>query len=479
MRRPYVHWTADEWRFFALALHESNPKAGLLYSPALSMLTQPMIDSALKLMPPERQRKIKNVHNVRSMLLQIYTKAIADADRLFFPNGIASPSSTAAPATPVEKKRGHHTGPLRRVVWSKEEWVAVAAEIHRLNPHKNYPENPSLNSISKGDIKFAQQRVLPEDRRRNGILPGGDPKTYERLRPAFDTLREMLKMRAQEDARAMMLAQADTAPVAAAPTPAPAPQPQAAPSSAAGNPWEAAFKPMMGLLAGALLDQAAERLQAGTLQPVLLPLLTQALQQAFPAGLPAAAAPAPSPKPAPAPTPAAHSKPVTPPAPAFVPPVAPFVPTAKASAALATAANALAALEQSVPSPAPAPTPAPVPVTQQPVHHHKPAFTTAPQEDLPHHVMKVGIWGGQGVTWLDDLRRSFPTLDIEYADTSKKIGRLQRCDKVILMTNLVPSPARQLAKKHLGGRLVYINGTQAEVRGLLTTYAATPKKYKP
>lgn len=463
-----MQWNEYEWRMFARALHETNPKAGLLYSPTLSMLDQSMLDRAVKLMPEGRQRAVKGPQKVRAILLDIYSKAIASNDTLFFPNGVATLSTMPVSPTVIEKKPKKKRRPYTRVVWTKDEWVQVAAEIHRLNPLKNYAEADSLRGIKPDEVRWAQ-RVLPENRRRNGNLNLLQKSSQEGLRTAFDTLREIRRMQAKDDARAYLAAQT---PQAAQEPPAPAPQVApavsaafsaalAAPTAAVGgNPWEAAFKPLVGLLAGAILDQATERLQNGTLGAPLLTLLQQALGAA-----PVAAAPAPAPAAAPAPKPAAVAAPVAAPA-IFVPPPEPPKPlTEQQKHAMAAASSALAALDI-------APAPAAAPVVSQPVFNgHKAMAQPAAQPKR-----RIGIWGGQGVIWLDDMHRKYPMFDITYIDNSKFLERLQRCEKIILMTNMVPAAARHKAKKILQGRVAYINGTRSEVYGLLDAYISEPTK---
>lgn len=139
---------------------------------------------------------------------------------------------------------------------------------------------------------------------------------------------------------------------------------------------------------------------------------------------------------------------------------------------MAAAASALAALDQPT---LPLPTiPAAAPVISQHVFNgHKTVAQPAVQQQPKR---RFGLWGGQGITWLDDLRRKYPMFDITYADSTKYIERLKNCEKVILMTNLVPAPARQQAKKYLPGKMVYINGTRAEVYALMDAYLSEPVK---
>lgn len=259
-----VRWTDGEWRYFSLALHKAWPDLDFLNDENLAKLHVPHLNKAAKVMT--RPRTFTTLAGAQLRLMAIYGAARATRDPLFYgaPPAPQEPALQAVEAPAAAPS--HHDSPApaerapigKKIFWTKEEWVQIAAELHRLYPHHKYPERSNVGGLKAADISHAQ-RVLPADRQRN--LKTTDFNTLRTLLiEAFKTLRRNI---AAEQQRAVEAAKAEhTARVALANSPPP-------------NPWEEACKPLVALLLEELRAQ-------------LLPMMTKAFQDSMPQAAPAA-----------------------------------------------------------------------------------------------------------------------------------------------------------------------------------------------
>jgi hypothetical protein len=211
-KNPKIKWDEDEYKQFALAMHTLNPELHFLNSTDLAGLTTAMMNKAAQVMPPDRRRVIPALEAPRKILLNIYRKARAERDPLFYPK-MELPQPTKypltarqqrmfkrAPAPPVETEKEftvhahrpaaateapaaappapsataaalteYHAAKPRAareqtIMWTREEWLQIATELHRKYPDATL-DDTELAAITTPDVVRAQL-VLPPNRQR-------------------------------------------------------------------------------------------------------------------------------------------------------------------------------------------------------------------------------------------------------------------------------------------------------------------------
>jgi hypothetical protein len=283
---PRVFWSAEEWDALVRMLYEKYPQLQARFRDLqLSMLN----DTAQRMERPRRffsvSATLKHLEPAVARVKQAASAPQAESEAA--PAPAPAPEPAPAPAAPATDKADKL---FAKIEWTRQEWLLIAEELHRLFPAHNYPYGQSLVGLDTGDLAFVQERVLPLERQRRHLKV-----------VSFSTLRAPLE-RAFADLRAVLEGKPPACvlvpPPAAAPTPAPAPAPAAPIPAIPGiqpgvNPYEAAFGPLVALLAGevarqlgpmlgAMIDQAVARLapsapavDAKAIAPVVAQLLPQ------------------------------------------------------------------------------------------------------------------------------------------------------------------------------------------------------------
>ena len=268
----YVHWKANEWRYYALALTALYPHFDLVNSKDLSQLRLTHLNKACLMMEPGRQRTFKARTGPIKYLLEIYAKARDTGDAMFFGTGAEpqqpvlarpAPAEPAKPAKPTSAPKLNQA--TCKVYWKKSEWIKIAAELHRQYPHAKYPERNHLGTLNSADVCGAQF-VLPEDRRRKNLKAVAMSSMRKHLLEAFKAVRHTMMEEAQEKVVEAQQAHDDMLARAASVAVAP-------------NQWEVVFKPLIDLLV---------REVGAQLLPALIEGLTQAGHVAIPRPTPPA-----------------------------------------------------------------------------------------------------------------------------------------------------------------------------------------------
>lgn len=323
-------------------------------------------------------------------------------------------ASSPQPA-PAESPAGT---PRSNIVWTREEWLLLAAELDRMFPLCHYPDSADLHGMTSPEVARAQQ-VLREDRRR----PSLKVVTFKAmLRPhllsAFRDLKNRLASAAAQEAAppaaAPRVALAPPAPVVSAPAPytPPAPAVMAPP-----NPYEIAFKPMMDMFAQQMATQLAAQLQ---------PLQAQiaALQASL----------------------ARHE----------AAPASPFGAIFQPDKARpAMAARLVPAAEVIEAAPAPS-----GPRMVRP--------SEAPRQRMPH----IGVIGNRNA-YHADLAQEFPGIRFTCIDNGKLMDSVKNCDRVIGMIKWSNHPQIAKAKKAAGERFVPIDGGLSELKRTISIWIAS------
>lgn len=282
-RERHVHWNEEEWRKFAYNLHSTYPHCDFLHSQDMAGLTVAMLQNAVKGMPPDRVRQFYTTTNVKPKLSDAFARALKDHDPLFVPwkaadttNVVALPAATVAEAQRRQHRR--QEGPQQKIRWDKNEWQLLAAELQRMYPARNFYEADVLAKLTFRDLRQAQQ-ILPLDRQRHTLATMSTQVMQRSLGKAFNSM-PPIPAAPEQVGTPMAL----PVPVVAAATATALPVAADSP-----NPWEAAFKPLVTLLATEMMAQVEQRLRSGELAH----LLVQSLQALAP-GLAAPASGAPS-----------------------------------------------------------------------------------------------------------------------------------------------------------------------------------------
>lgn len=204
-KNPRVVWTEPEYKQFALALHSMNPQLHFLNSTDLAGLTTSMMSKAAQTMPEGRQRAIPALEAPRKILLDIYRKARAERDPLFYPPP-QLPQPTKHPLPPHQERRMKRApapvveteqeltvkeftaahkpaavapvpalpdgAPKSRektiITWTREEWLLLATEMQRLRPGCYLADTGEMVGINSPLVARAQL-VLPLARQRHKV----------------------------------------------------------------------------------------------------------------------------------------------------------------------------------------------------------------------------------------------------------------------------------------------------------------------
>lgn len=466
-----VTWSDAEWKLFALTLHTLAPDLHFLNSTDLDGLTTTLMNKAAQIMPAGRQRLLAALEVPRARLLDIYRIARAERDPLFYPPqvlpqapkmqltarqermfkrapgpvldvtpapapdvqapAVAVPVAPATDPVPaaltllpsVPASAAAAAAPNRpagraNVIWTRDEWLLVAAELHRMFPVCHYPDSPDLRGMTSSEVARAQL-VLREDRQRQHLkVVSFKSMLRAPLLSAYLDLKNRLASAAAQDGPAPVAVSAPPADaVAALPPPPPYTPPPAVLAAMPVNPYEAAFAPLMGLFAQQVAAQIA-------------PLHAQiAALQASVARLSAVPAPADAPAPF-----GAIFHPDKP-RPAMLPRLVPAAEVAPVAAA-------------------------PAPRVVQPA--------APPRQRIPH----IGVVGNRNA-YHADLAQEFPGIRFTCIDNAKLMDSVRNCDRVIGMIKWSNHPQIAKAKKAVGERFVPIEGGLSDLKRTISIWIAS------
>lgn len=283
---PRVLWTGAEWDELLTHLYEVDPTL----EARKDWLTTTALNAAAARM--KRPRTFYSITAARRHLedarLRRAARRAQEARAQAAPTAPAAPSMQRAPAPAAEAVpvlvRPPDPAPspasvteaaeraFCKVTWTREEWLAIARELHRLHAIENYPYRANLVGLDSEDVAFAQERVLPFERQRRHVRAASFSTLRTSLERAFADLRAQLEAETALEAAPAPAAEAPPAPAAG---PADVPAPPAVPfpvfgtpETAAVDPYRAAFAPLVALLAA----EVAKQLQ---------PMVTQAVADAL------------------------------------------------------------------------------------------------------------------------------------------------------------------------------------------------------
>jgi hypothetical protein len=269
---PRVFWSSEEWDALIRRLYQKYPQVQVRFRDLnLSMLN----DTAQQMERPRRffsvRATLKHLEPAIARVKQADTTAAAPAPAPapVAPAAPAPREAAPAPAAPAAPASELADKMFSKITWTREEWLLVAQELHRLFPAHNYPCGQSLVGLDSEDVAFAQQRVLPLERQRRHLKVVSFTTLKAPLERAFADLRATLEGRPLPACTLVPPAP----PAAAVPAQAPLDLPPGG-----LDPYRAAFAPLVSLLAGEVAK-------------VLGPMLGVMIEQAV-AKLPAATAPA-------------------------------------------------------------------------------------------------------------------------------------------------------------------------------------------
>jgi hypothetical protein len=193
-------WTPEQWELVTLELHRLVPTA---FAERLVKVGNKHAESAQKVLPVHLHRHFVQVVDFRAHCLKIWDALPADvrnpelqerkivdftsgpvmapvAKKSDSENAMATAIQDAfkAPALTIKPRKKH-------VSWSPQEWLAVAREMHRQNPHANYFSSQFFK-MDLPALRDAQRVALIFERRK--ALKNSDG-LREPLIEAFKTLR--------------------------------------------------------------------------------------------------------------------------------------------------------------------------------------------------------------------------------------------------------------------------------------------------
>jgi len=450
---PRTLWNADEWDSLVRQLYLMSPQLEVrfdeltlsLLNEAASTMTRPRrffaVSGARRHLDLARARVKANHPSIAAAPEPEPAPAPAtaqEAEPALVEETVPAPAPAALPA-PVAELADKMFG---KITWTREEWLLVAEQLHRLHPVQNYPFGHSLVGLETEDVAFAQERVLPLERQRRHLKVASFNSIRPQLERAFADLRAKLEgkplpARAEPVPKPAATAGEVAAVVHTAQAPAPAVAVAvAAPTLAqpAVDPYRAAFAPLVALLAGEVAAQ---------LQPVLTQAIAQvhaAAEAAVQASREALAAQV-----ATAVQEALYGKPHDPPH--LAPVVAHLMP---ALAAVRTASEP--AVNQAMLQAAPA---------------KNYGDQKAPAEKLRR--LTVGVLVNRQSTYKTELEKAFPMIEIRIGDVSMThaADKIANCDKVICMTKWVDHVASIKLKKLAKDRYVDCNGGMSDLKRII------------
>lgn len=210
-----IYWSPKEWEAIAHELESMMPG---VFDRRCNGVGIKEVNAAQRILPINRRRIFKQVVGFRASILKTWEhilaarKDLAPAVIVDFPSGpIMEPpprkaDDNSAIATAIHK--AFQAGPTAKkprkskVHWTAEEWLILAKEMRRQNPHYDF-FNAKFHLVDLAAVREAQRQALPLLRRRN-ITTGknlGEP-----LVAAFKALADELK---QEEEAAIDLAPAE------------------------------------------------------------------------------------------------------------------------------------------------------------------------------------------------------------------------------------------------------------------------------
>lgn len=194
-----VFWTTEEWRTYALAIASAFQGGELPKTIPMTIL-----QAAMQTFPEDRRRPVDSTSNAkyRPKLLEILnaeTPPPAPAET------IEHTPEPEAPAPGAIEDTGEKKQKRAKVFWRTEEYLSLARELYRLNPHDTYLKSETLASLTTAAL-WEAQRILPQERRRHlhqvsNVRPG--------LLEAFKTVRAELEVEKSVRDAAQAEAEAD------------------------------------------------------------------------------------------------------------------------------------------------------------------------------------------------------------------------------------------------------------------------------
>lgn len=254
---PRVFWSAEEWDTLIRLLYAKYPQVEARFRDlTLSMLN----DTAQRMERPRRFFSVAATLKHLEPAVARVKQAAGSAQPEPLPAAAAEP--TPAPAPPNEKADKLFV----KIEWTRQEWLLIAEELHKLFPAHNYPYGQSLVGLDTDDVAFAQQRVLPLERQRRHLKVVSFSTLRAPLERAFADLHAVLEGKPPACVLVPAAAPAPAAVVETAPPVAPV---AAIPASVpAVNPYEAAFAPLMALLGAEVAKHLGPMIQTMVEQAV-------------------------------------------------------------------------------------------------------------------------------------------------------------------------------------------------------------------
>lgn len=178
-----IRWTPDQWEQVVLELHRLYPD---VFAEQLVKIGNKHADTAQKVLPKHLHRHFVQVVGFRASALKIWNDLPAEIRNpqlqirpiVDFPSGpimapIAKKSDDSNAVASAMQKAFHapeETEQKRKkhVQWSAREWLDIAREMHRQNPHANWFSNnffvldlPAIRAAQREAIVFERRRTLP------------------------------------------------------------------------------------------------------------------------------------------------------------------------------------------------------------------------------------------------------------------------------------------------------------------------------
>lgn len=175
-----TRWTPEEWEKVVLELHRLKPTA---FAEQLIKIGNKDAENAQKVLSHERHRHFVQVVSFRAVALKVWNELPADVRNpalqeraiVDFPSGpvmapVAQKTDSQSPMkaaiqkafkVPEDPEKLHR----KHVTWSPSEWLQLAREMYRQNPHANYFSS-NFYTVDLEAVRAAQREVLPLERRK-------------------------------------------------------------------------------------------------------------------------------------------------------------------------------------------------------------------------------------------------------------------------------------------------------------------------
>jgi hypothetical protein len=407
---PRIKWNDEEWDALVRKLHELEPEL----EDFPQRLTLARLNEASSMMA--RPRRFFHVGSTRALLNEArsrismgqFRRAPPPVDPEVPPILATLPERAPVtnPALPADKL-------FSKVEWTREDWLAIARELHRLFPASNYPKRGNLTGLDSHDVAFAQERALPLERQRRHLKVASFSTLKSSLERAFLDLNNELEGITPEPAPAPEPAAAANPAPEPAPAPTAAPQPApvpvvataAAPEAPALDPYRVAFAPLVSLLAAEVANQ-------------LRPMLTQFINEAVAVALMAQ-------------------------------------PQAAEPDTLAEEEEeALPANVKAAPC---------VPITSSKLYGD-----SKPRVEKPKRVM-VGVLVNRTSQYQQELEKEFPQIEVRCIDADHKarIDSFAQVQLVVGMARFISHSAARKTKNLVGDRYMECNGGMSELKRII------------